>query len=182
LTLLSTIRKKSKAAIIVISGKKEAIDKIIGLELGADDYLAKPFELRELSARIKSVLRRTKSNSAKDNVAPSPLAKAKRISFNGWILDRLQYQLFDSSGNPTKLTGGEYKLLETLLIYPNRVLSRAHLFEITRESYSESFDRAIDIQIGRIRKKINDDPKKPVLIKTVRGVGYIFTGDSKSID
>ena len=181
LTLLSMIRSKSKAAVIVISGKNESVDRVIGLEMGADDYLTKPFELRELSARIKAVLRRTtqKGKSAND-AAALPLVKANRIFFNGWILDRMQYQLFDEAGKTSELTSGEFKLLEALVTAPNRVLSRKQLFELTRPGDFDAFDRAIDIQIGRIRKKINDNPRSPALLKTIRGVGYMFCGESKA--
>ncbi len=180
LTLLSMIRSRSRAAVIVISGKGEPVDRIIGLEMGADDYLAKPFELRELSARIRSVLRRGARDdmSAKDGA--DAFAKSKRLCFNGWVLDRLQYQLFDENGKTADLTSGEFKLLEALVLSPNRVLSRERLFELTRQTDFEAFDRAIDIQIGRIRKKINDDPRNPVLLKTVRGVGYLFAGEPRS--
>jgi len=183
LTLLSMICSKSKAAIIVISGRDASVDRIIGLEMGADDYLTKPFELRELSARIKAVLRRTtqEGNPAND-AAETPLAKANRIFFNGWILDRLQYQVFSESGKTAELTSGEFKLLEALVTAPNRVLSREQLFTLTRPGDFDSFDRAIDIQIGRIRKKINDDSRSPVLLKTIRGVGYLFAGECKAAD
>jgi DNA-binding response OmpR family regulator len=184
LTLLSVIRSKSRAAVIVISGKTECVDRIISLEMGADDYLPKPFELRELSARIKAVLRRTliQTETPANDCSETSFAKAKRISFNGWILDRLQYQLFDESGKTADLTSGEFKLLEALVTSPHRVLTREHLFDITRGSEFDAFDRAIDIQIGRIRKKMNDDPRSPVLLKTIRGVGYLFAGDAKVKD
>jgi two-component system phosphate regulon response regulator OmpR len=188
LALLSIIRSKTTAAIIVVSGKDESADKIVGLEMGADDYLTKPFEMRELSARIKAVLRRVKAQkvpneslAANDVAADMSLAKAERIRFNGWVLDRLQYQLFDEKGQPADLTSGEFKLLEALATAPGRVLSRGHLFDLTRQGAFDTYDRAIDIQIGRIRKKINDDPRNPTLIKTIRGVGYLFAGESKAI-
>jgi len=183
LALLSLIRSKSKAAIIMISGRDAAVDRIVGLEMGADDYLTKPFELRELSARIKAVLRRgTQEGSAANDAGDRPLAKANRIFFNGWILDRLQYQVFSENGKTAELTSGEFKLLEALVMAPNRVFSREHLFELTRPGDFDTFDRAIDIQIGRIRKKINDDPRSPVLLKTIRGVGYLFAGECKAAD
>lgn len=179
LTLLGQIRTKSKAAVIVVSGKDETADRIVGLEMGADDYLTKPFEMRELSARIKAVLRRT------NNAEPSPandktetvMQKVQRIAFHGWVLDRRQYQLFDAEGKTADLTSGEFRLLEALVLAPNRVLSREHLFELTRQGEFEAYDRAIDIQIARIRKKMDDDPRDPQLIKTVRGVGYMFCGE-----
>ncbi len=177
------IRSKSKSAVIVVSGKDTPIDRIVGLEMGADDYLTKPFELRELSARIKAVLRRTAQGGKPANdVAEGTLHKANRIFFNGWILDRLQYQVFNEAGKSAGLTSGEFKLLEALVITPNRVLSREHLFALTRPGDFDAFDRAIDIQIGRIRKKINDDPRDPALLKTIRGVGYLFAGESRAID
>lgn len=183
LSLLGQIRSKCSAAVIVVSGKDETADRIVGLEMGADDYLTKPFEMRELSARIKAVLRRTGGGDApaNDKAAAGNLAKAPRLLFGGWVLDRRQYQLFDSEGKPADLTSGEFRLLEALVSAPHRVLSREQLFELTRGgSDFDSYDRAIDIQIARIRKKLQDDPKNPELIKTVRGVGYMFTHDAKA--
>lgn len=179
LTLIPMIRNKTRAAIIVVSGKDETTDRIVGLELGADDYLTKPFEMRELSARIKAVLRRLTADPAKPAQPEDPLAKAPRIHFNGWVLDRRQYQLFDENNKTAELTSGEFRLLEALVTAPNRVLSREHLFELTRQGEFDVYDRAIDIQVARIRKKLGDDPKNAELIKTVRGVGYMFCGDTK---
>ncbi|HTK84743.1 MAG TPA: response regulator transcription factor [Patescibacteria group bacterium] len=177
LGLISSIRGKSKAGIIVVSGKSETTDRVVGLEMGADDYITKPFELRELSARIKAVMRR--------NAAPAEKAddhgKATKITFGNWVLDRSQYQLFDTgTGKSGELTSGEFRLLEALAMAPNRVLSREHLFELTRNGDYDVYDRAIDIQIARIRKKLNDDPRSPQLIKTVRGVGYMFCGETST--
>jgi len=179
LSLLTQIRSKSQAAVIVVSGKDETADRIVGLEMGADDYLTKPFEMRELSARIKAVLRRTHTADAPvaNDKAVTGMQKAQRIAFQGWVLDRRQYQLFDAVGKTADLTSGEFRLLEALVLAPNRVLSREHLFELTRQGEFEAYDRAIDIQIARIRKKLNDDPREPQLIKTVRGVGYMFCGE-----
>jgi two-component system, OmpR family, response regulator len=183
LSLLTAIRAKSKAPVIVVSGKNETADRIVGLEMGADDYLTKPFEMRELSARIKAVLRRSAgADKQPAGEAESTLSKAKRLSFNGWILDRLQYQLFDQDGKPADLTSGEFKLLEALVVAPNRVLSREQLFELTRQGEFDVYDRVIDIQIARIRKKLSDDPQNPSLIKTVRGVGYMFCGEARPVD
>ena len=182
LSLLTAIRSKSNAPIIVVSGKNETADRIVGLEMGADDYLTKPFEMRELSARIKAVLRRSSGADRPVSEAEATLGKAKRLGFEGWVLDRLQYQLFDAAGKSAELTSGEFKLLEALVVAPSRVLSREQLFELTRQGEFDVYDRVIDIQIARIRKKLSDDPQNPALIKTVRGVGYMFCGDVKPID
>lgn len=183
LSLLTQIRSKSSAAVIVVSGKDETADRIVGLEMGADDYLTKPFEMRELSARIKAVLRRTAAEPAANDKSAQSISKANRVIFSDWVLDRRQYQLFDASGKPAELTSGEFRLLEALVMAPNRVLSREQLFELTRgNSDFDSYDRAIDIQIARIRKKLQDDPRASELIKTVRGVGYMFAGEIKTTE
>ncbi len=175
-SLISVIREKSKAPIIIVSGKSDTTEKIVGLEMGADDYMTKPFEMRELSARIKAVLRRSGANDT-----PAPAAGDKqgnKILFGDWCLDRGQYQLYDTKENKSvELTTGEFKLLEALVLSANRTLSREHLFELTRDGKFDAYDRAIDIQIARIRKKLNDDPKSPDIIKTVRGIGYMFCRD-----
>jgi DNA-binding response OmpR family regulator len=176
MSLIPQIRAKSQAAIIVVSGKSETTEKIVCLEMGADDYMTKPFEMRELSARIKAVLRRSNDNEhpAAPSKAPS---KAEKINFAGWCLDRTQYQLFDADRNSADLTTGEFKLLEALVLAPNRALSRQQLFDLTRTEGGEygAFDRAIDIQIARLRKKLDDDGS---MIKTIRGVGYMFTAET----
>lgn len=178
ISLIAKIKAMSKAPVIIISGKSDTTEKIIGLEMGADDYMTKPFELRELSARIRAVLRR----GCDDGVVSTPVVAkeencaAEKLYFSGWCLDRLQYQLFDSTGASAELTAGEFRLLEALVMSPQRVLTRDYLFELTREDEFEAFDRAIDIQIGRLRKKLQDDAKTPLFIKTVRGVGYLFSG------
>lgn len=172
MTLIPQLRAKSKAAIIVVSGKSDTTEKIICLEMGADDFMTKPFEMRELSARIKAVMRRVENSSVNDS---HPEETDEEITFgDGWSLSRTQYQLFDKEGQSAELTTGEFKLLEALILYPNRALSRERLFELTREGEFDAYDRAIDIQIGRIRKKLNEDDATPEYIKTVRGVGYMF--------
>lgn len=171
-SLIGGMRRLTKAPIIIVSGKSDTIEKIVGLEMGADDYLTKPFEMRELTARIKVVMRRAKEAA---NTASTALGeKNDKIRFLGWTLDRLQLQLFNEKGQSVDLTVGEFRLLETLAMAPNRVLTRDYLFELTRECEFESYDRAVDIQIGRIRKKMGDDPKSADIIKTVRGAGYMF--------
>ncbi len=179
ISILAQIRSMKKIPVIVVSGKSDTTEKIVCLELGADDYMTKPFEMRELSARIKAVLRRAEEmprSAEQDNSADA----VNQIAFGPWILDRAQFQLFDENDVSAELTTGEYRLLEALVSAPNKVLSRERLFEVTRESDYDSFDRAVDIQIGRLRKKLQDDPKDPQFIKTVRGVGYMFCGEIKN--
>ncbi len=173
MAIIPLLQQKCRAGIIVVSGKSDTTEKIICLEMGADDYMTKPFEMRELAARIKAVLRRT--DKAQEAIKPEN--QSEKIKFgDGWVLDTTQFQLFDKKGQSSYLTIGEFKLLEALILAPNRALSREHLFELTRDGEFEAFDRAIDIQIGRIRKKINDD--KAEIIKTVRGVGYMFVAET----
>ncbi len=173
--VLTKIKALSTVPVIIVSGKSDTTEKIVGLEMGADDYITKPFEMRELSARIKAVIRRGEPAPVLPAKGAATEAVKDKISFaEGWVLDRLQYQLFDASGQSAELTAGEFRLLEALVLAPNRALTRDYLFELTRENEFDAYDRAIDIQIGRLRKKLGDDPKTPVFIKTVRGVGYMF--------
>ncbi|MGQ0527373.1 MAG: response regulator [Alphaproteobacteria bacterium] len=178
MSLIPQMRAKTRAPIIVVSGKSDTMEKIICLEMGADDYITKPFEMRELSARMKAVMRRRQSQ---DTPAESDRAgKPEQIVFMDWRLDRTQYQLYDAKNESTDLTTGEFKLLEAMVLSPNRALSREHLFELTRDGEFDSFDRAIDIQVARLRKKLKDDTKSPKIIKTVRGIGYMFCGETKA--
>jgi two-component system phosphate regulon response regulator OmpR len=179
LGLITKIRAITKVPIIIVSGKSDTTEKIVGLEMGADDYITKPFEMRELSARIRAVLRRTQM----EDIRPAPandVKSADTIVFKTWRLDRSQYQAFDSKGASLALTTGEFKLLEALAVSANRALSREHLFDLTRDGKFDTYDRAIDIQIARIRKKLGDDTKTPSLIKTVRGVGYMLCDEPVS--
>lgn len=172
LTLIPQIQSKSKAGIIIVSGKSDTTEKIVCLEMGADDYITKPFEMRELSARIKAVLRRRESSNDSNAAADD---KPDKIELgDGWILDRSQYQLLDDKGESAALTTGEFKLLEALVLSSGRALSREHLFELTRDGEFDAYDRAIDIQVARLRKKLKDDTTPPSIIRTVRGVGYMF--------
>lgn len=172
--LISQIRSNHQTPIIVVSGKHDTTEKIVCLEMGADDYLTKPFEMRELSARIKAALRRI--NNENDKPAPATSftnGASSKIEFGPFTLDRDQFQVFDKAGNSLNVTTGEFKLIEALVMSPNRVLSREQLFEITRDGNYDIYDRAIDIQIGKIRKKIG--PEQSKLIKTVRSVGYMYS-------
>jgi two-component system OmpR family response regulator len=175
LSLIPQFKLKSNAAIIVVSGKSDTTEKIVCLEMGADDYLTKPFEMRELAARIKAVARRM-DHSGDDEKDAKP--KADIINLERWVLDRAQYQVFDTKGESLKLTTGEFQLFEALVMAPSRALSREQLFELTRDGEFDAYDRAIDIQVGRIRKKISDEEGE--FLRTVRGVGYMYVGKSES--
>jgi two-component system phosphate regulon response regulator OmpR len=173
INLIPQFRAKTKAPIVVVSGKSDTTEKIVCLEMGADDYITKPFQMRELSARIKAVVRR-----ANDNFEQREEIKADKIQFLGWCLDRTQYQLFDEAGTSADLTTGEFKLLEALAMSANRALTREFLFDLTRAGEYDTYDRSIDIQIARLRKKLKGDSE---IIKTVRGVGYMFSAETKKI-
>ena len=181
LNLIAQIRRMSKAPIIVVSGKDEPTDKILGLELGADDYLGKPFEMRELYARIKAVLRRsTPQKDAQDRGTDKK--EAGQLAFGDWIFDRSSFNVFDKNKKSAELTTAEFKLLEVLLNASGRALSRDQLYELGRGQDYQSYDRGVDIHIARLRKKLGDNPKSPQLIKTVRGVGYMFCGEVRVIN
>jgi two-component system, OmpR family, response regulator len=175
LTLCRNLRASSKMPVIMLTAMGEETDRIIGLEMGADDYLAKPFNPRELLARIKAVLRR----SAQENT--SVIAESMEIyRFNNWEFKPEQRELLNDEGVLVALSRGEFELLDTFLRHPNRVLNRDQLLDMARGREAIPFDRAIDVQVSRLRKKLKDDPKNPVLIKTVRGGGYIFTAKVES--
>lgn len=165
---------KEDIPIIILSAKNEEVDRIVGIETGADDYISKPFSSRELKARINAVLRR----SSKEIEAPVQEAQSEKISFDGWVLDPRQYQVFDQQGKSADFTTSEFLVLYHLSSSPNQVFSRDHLFDLTRQINSDSYDRAVDVQITRIRKKIGDTAKNPKYIKTIRGVGYLFCWNS----
>ena len=170
LDLLREIRSKSDVPVIIITGhRRDDIDRVVGLELGADDYLTKPFNLRELLARVRAVLRRFEVGR------PSPAREPERgrFLFCGWQLDCKIRRLTDPAGAAVTLTKGEYALLLTFLNAPQRPLSREHLLQATRV-HEDVFDRSIDVQILRLRRKLERDPSAPRVIQTERGVGYVF--------
>ena len=190
LTLLRELRRRSSVPVIMITGKGEMLDRVIGLEVGADDYIAKPFHLREVLARIRAVLRRSpqaSSSLASSSLASPPRAsnpdaetaragrEAGRLAFAGWTLDPRRRELRDSGGAEVELTTGEFNLLLAFLEAPNRPLNRDQLMDKLGGRDWSPYDRSIDTQVGRLRKKIEADPKNPALIKTVRGIGYVFT-------
>jgi two-component system OmpR family response regulator len=172
LTLARSLRQDlPSVGIIILTGRGEIVDRIIGLEMGADDYLPKPFHLRELLARVKAVIRRASSAGAERQSGP-PRSKAR---FAGWHLDLASRELFSPAGKEIRLTTGEFDLLAAFVNNANQVLSRDRLLDLARNREAGPFDRTIDVQVGRLRRKLEDDPQRPTMIKTVRGSGYIFT-------
>ena len=164
------LRAQWQCGVVIVTGRGDSVDKVVGLEVGADDYVTKPFDLRELLARIKAVLRRTAAGPA----APTPPAPRTRHHFAGWQLDTGARRLVDPNGKEVALTTGEFDLLNALIEHAGRVLSRDFLLEQTRGREAGPFDRTIDVQIGRLRKKLEANVDDPQLIKSVRGAGYIL--------
>jgi len=178
LTLCRNLRTHSNLPVIMLTAMGEETDRIIGLEMGADDYLAKPFNPRELLARIKAVLRRTVDRPVGKGAADEDV-KSMRYSFSDWILDVDKRALFSPSGALVPLSGGEFELLLAFVTHPGRVLNRDQLLDLARGREAQPFDRSIDVQVSRLRRKIEDDPKAPSLIKTVRSGGYLFATEVK---
>ena len=170
LTLARWLRSQSGIGIIMLTGRGETVDRIIGLEMGADDYLPKPFNLRELLARVKSVLRRVHGLTG-----DGPQLTRSRARFAGWNFDMSSRELRSPAGQEVRLTTGEFDLLAAFVNHANQVLSRDRLLDLARSREAGPFDRTIDVQVGRLRRKLEDDRRNPSLIKTVRGSGYIFT-------
>jgi two-component system OmpR family response regulator len=171
LDLLREIRASSDIPVIITTGhRRDEIDRVVGLELGADDYITKPFGLRELLARIRAVLRRREAGRV---TLQRDLEKGS-VRFGGWQLERRARRLTNSRGEPVSLTKGEYALLIAFLDAPRRPLSREHLLQATR-LHEDVFDRSIDVQVLRLRRKLEADPSTPSIIRTERGVGYVFT-------
>ena len=168
LVLTRYLRDTSSVGIIILTGKGDTVDRVVGLEMGADDYLAKPFAMRELLARIRSVSRRTTDR---------PEIRARRddvARFAGWELDFAAQQLKTLQGERVPLTGAEFTLLAAMVNNPYRVLSRDKILDLVKQGGDMPFDRAVDVLVYRLRQKIEADPKHPALIKTVRGAGYMF--------
>jgi two-component system, OmpR family, response regulator len=169
LSLCRGLRNRSQLPIIMLTARGEDVDRIIGLELGADDYVAKPFNPRELLGRIKAVLRRS-AHAPRD---PSP-GSVRGFSFGGWRLDTVTRTLTHSEGRELALSGAEYRLLAVLLGAGNRVLTRAQLTELLRGRDADPFDRSIDVRVSRLRQILGDDARAPQIIKTVYGEGYVI--------
>jgi two-component system, OmpR family, response regulator len=169
LSLCRRVRAISNVPIIMLTARASEVDRVVGLEIGADDYLTKPFGTHELLARIRALLRRAQA------LARTPQARHSIVQFAGWKLDMGTRRLTSTEGAQVPLTGGEFELLSTFCERPNRVLTRDQLLDLTRGRSPALFDRSIDIQVSRLRRKIEADPKDPLLIQTVRSGGYIFT-------
>lgn len=174
LSLARFIRETYDIGILMVSGAGETVDRIVGLEVGADDYVGKPFDLRELRARLKSVLRRYQRDTSAPPAADEPATAGRRVRFGAALLDLDSHQLFDRHGGEIAITGAEFDLLRIFAERPNRPLSRDQLMTLTRNRDWDPFDRSIDIRIARLRKKVEADPDNPKSIKTMRGVGYMF--------
>jgi two-component system OmpR family response regulator len=172
------MRENWRCGLVIVTGRGDAVDKVVGLEVGADDYVTKPFDLRELVARVKAVLRRLAPSDAADASlpasAPAAPAPSDKLRFAGWQLDVAARSLASPQGQNVALTGGEFDLLCAFARHPGRVLSRDFLLEQTRGREAAPFDRTIDVQVGRLRKKIEADADDPQIIKSVRGAGYIL--------
>jgi two-component system phosphate regulon response regulator OmpR len=169
LSLARYLRGNYQIGIIMLSAAAEVFDRIVGLEMGADDYVTKPFEPRELLARVKSVLRRLDSNAKADTDSTT-----KRVKFGEYSLDLESHQLFDKDNQQVSLTSMEFDLLKAFAENPNKVLNRDQLLNLSHNRDWDPFDRSIDIRITRLRRKIEKQPSSPQIIKTVRGAGYIF--------
>ena len=179
LSLARFLREQTATPVIMLTAASEVVDRIVGLEMGADDYLTKPVDLRELLARVKAVLRRFETAEAKAGLAVRQAQEAaeearRSVVFGKLRLDLEAHKLFDGEGTEVPLTSMEYDLLKAFAEHPNRVLSRDQLLDLAHNRGWEPFDRSIDIRVMRLRRKIEADPAKPQVIKTVRGVGYMF--------
>ncbi|MET3115950.1 two-component system OmpR family response regulator [Undibacterium sp. GrIS 1.8] len=170
LTLCRNLRAKSMMPVIMLTARSEPLDRILGLEMGADDYLPKPFEPRELLARIRSVLRRTQSMTLGSNGE-----QVQRLKFSDWTLDLKARHLVSPEGMVIALSGAEFRMLNIFLDHPNRILNRDQLLNMTHGRDADPFDRSIDIQISRLRQKLREDARSPQIIKTVRNGGYVLS-------
>jgi two-component system phosphate regulon response regulator OmpR len=180
LVLARELRDRGGVAVIMLTASGETIDRIVGLEVGADDYLAKPFDPRELLARIRSVLRRLRAGTGAASSAGDVLSGHGASSSQAWVrfgrclIDLEARRLFEPDGTEIPITAMQFSLMEVFLSNPNRVLSRDRLLELAHKRGDEPFDRSIDIRIARLRRKIEENPERPQTIKTVHGMGYVF--------
>jgi two-component system, OmpR family, response regulator len=174
--LCRSLRARGDVPVIMLTAKGEDTDRIVGLELGADDYLPKPFNPRELLARIKSVLRRHRT--VPGHLQPEP---AQALRFAGWTLDLAARNLISPQQVVVALSGAEFRLLRVFLSYPNRVLSRDQLMDLTVGREADPLDRSVDVQVSRLRQRLNEDAREPSIIKTVRGEGYVLAASVTAV-
>ncbi len=172
LSLTRSLREQGELGLLILTGRQDATDRIVGLEIGADDYVMKPVELRELLARVRSILRRSVRNGG---VRRGPTDKLLR--FGDWTADLASRTLVRGDGEQVELTTSEFELLVAFLTHPQRVLTRDQILDLTRGREAGPFDRSVDVMVGRLRKKIEVDPENPTLIKTMHGVGYLFVAN-----
>jgi len=170
LDLTRGLRTKTQVPIIIVTARGDEVDRVLGLELGADDYLPKPFSRPELLARIRAVLRRARMAGA----APTGIDRGDFIRFAGWVLDTRRRELTAPDGSIVDLSGGEYDMLLAFCEHPQRVLSRDQLLDLARGRVSDSIDRSVDVMVSRLRRKLETEEGAPALIKTVRGAGYLL--------
>lgn len=171
LSITRYLRANTSVGILILTGKGDAVDRIVGLEMGADDYLAKPFELRELLARVRSILRRTNGQAATAPLQPDEA----QVHFDRWTVDRQRLELCNHDGEPVHLTSAEFRILIRFIDNAGRTLNRDQLMDALAERDWTPFDRSVDLHVSNLRKKLERDPKNPEIIKTVRGYGYVFT-------
>jgi two-component system OmpR family response regulator len=175
LSLCRDLRANSNIPVIMLTARREEIDRIIGIEMGADDYLGKPFNPRELLARIRGVLRRARG-------LPASMGDAKRLRFAGWTLDCTARHLIDAQGVIVPLSGAQYRLLAVFLNHPNHVLERDKLVDLTLGREATPFDRSIDVQVSRLRQLLRDSGREPRIVKTVRNSGYVLAAVVERLD
>jgi DNA-binding response OmpR family regulator len=178
LALTRQLRASHGMGIIMLTAAGQTVDRIVGLEMGADDYVAKPFDPRELLARVKSVLRRLRDRPRAPQ--PAPEDKPEIVRMGACTLDLAAHRLYDANGNDVPLTSMEFDLLKTFARHPDRVLSRDQLLDLAHHRSAQAFDRSIDLRIMRIRRKIERDPDQPQVLKTVRGAGYVFVSGART--
>ncbi|THF62411.1 response regulator [Pseudothauera nasutitermitis] len=179
LTLCRNLRAaggpQANTPILMLTARGEDMDRIVGLEMGADDYLAKPFVPRELYARIRAILRRARA--LPPNLDAAPPANARELHFAQWRLDTVNRHLLDGAGTVVPLSGAEYRMLGVFLAHPQRVLSRDQLMELTQGREADVFDRSIDLLVSRLRQRLGDNAREPAIIKTVRNEGYVLASE-----
>jgi len=175
LALCRDLRAHSNLPVVMLTARGDEVDRIVGIEMGADDYLAKPFNPRELLARMKGILRRARS-------LPAARSEGQRLRFAGWVLDLAARHLVAPDGVVLPLSGTEFRLLQIFVTHPNRVLDRNQLMDLTLGREATPFDRAIDVQVSRLRQRLRDDAREPRIIKTVRNGGYVLAAQVERVD